>query len=65
MVVFVGRMDYYPNIDGVLYFTESIFPAIRAAVPKVEFRIVGSNRTPAVQRLRQIPGWSSPVTFLT
>ncbi len=56
VVVFVGRMDYYPNIDGVLYFTESIFPAIRAAVPNVEFRIVGSNPTPAVQRLRQIPG---------
>ena len=56
VVVFLGRMDYYPNIDGVLHFTESVFPTIRAAVPNVEFRIIGSNPTPAVQRLRHIPG---------
>jgi hypothetical protein len=49
-------MDYYPNIDGVLYFTESVFPTIRAAVPNVEFRIIGSNPSPAVQRLREISG---------
>jgi hypothetical protein len=56
VVVFLGRMDYYPNIDGVLYFTESVFPTIRAAVPNVEFRIIGSNPSPAVQRLREISG---------
>src|SRR5215468_1511226 len=56
VVVFLGRMDYYPNIDAVLYFTESVFPTIRAAVPSVEFRIIGSNPTPAVERLRKIPG---------
>lgn len=56
VVVFLGRMDYYPNIDGVLHFTEKVFPRIRAAVPDVEFRIIGSNPTPAVQRLRDIPG---------
>lgn len=56
VVIFLGRMDYYPNIDGVLYFTESVFPAIRAAVPNVEFRIIGSNPSPAVQRLGDVPG---------
>src|SRR5205823_1049145 len=56
VVVFLGRMDYYPNIDGVLHFTEHVLPIIRAAVPDVEFRIIGSNPTPAIERLRQIPG---------
>jgi sugar transferase (PEP-CTERM/EpsH1 system associated) len=56
VIVFLGRMDYYPNIDGVLYFTERVFPIIRAAVPNVEFRIIGSNPSPAVQRLRDVPG---------
>ena len=56
VVVFLGRMDYYPNIDGVLHFAENVFPSIRAAIPDVEFRIIGSNPTPAVQRLREVPG---------
>jgi polysaccharide biosynthesis protein PslH len=56
VVIFLGRMDYYPNIDAVLYFTESVFPTIRAAVPSVEFRIIGSNPSPAVQRLAAVPG---------
>jgi sugar transferase (PEP-CTERM/EpsH1 system associated) len=56
VIVFLGRMDYYPNIDAVLYFTESVFPTIRAAVPSVEFRIIGSNPSPPVQRLREVPG---------
>ena len=56
VVIFLGRMDYYPNIDAVLYFTESVFPIIRAAVPGVEFRIIGSNPSPAVQRLADVPG---------
>ncbi len=56
LVIFLGRMDYYPNIDGVLHFTENVFPGIRAAVPNVEFRIIGSNPTPVIERLRQVPG---------
>jgi len=52
VVVFLGRMDYYPNIDGVLRFTESVLPIIQTAVPEVEFRVIGSNPTPAVERLR-------------
>jgi sugar transferase (PEP-CTERM/EpsH1 system associated) len=55
-IVFLGRMDYFPNIDAVLHFTQSVLPIIRAAVPDVEFRIIGSNPTPAIERLRQIPG---------
>ena len=56
VVVFLGRMDYFPNIDGVLKFSEKVLPIIRAAVPDVEFRIIGSNPLPIVQRLRDIPG---------
>lgn len=56
VVVFLGRMDYYPNIDGVLHFTETVLPLIRATVPDVEFRIIGSNPTSAIERLRQVPG---------
>jgi sugar transferase (PEP-CTERM/EpsH1 system associated) len=54
-IVFLGRMDYFPNIDGVCYFAEKILPLIRQKVPGVEFRIVGSNPVRRVQELAKIP----------
>jgi sugar transferase (PEP-CTERM/EpsH1 system associated) len=58
LIVFLGRMDYYPNVDGVLYFAKEIFPAIRKEVPRAEFRIVGSNPSRVVRDLSKIPGIS-------
>ena len=55
-VVFLGRMDYFPNIDGVCYFAEQVFPFIRKKIPNVEFRIVGSQPAQKIQSLRNIPG---------
>jgi len=43
LVTFVGAMDWEPNADGVDYFCNDIWPAIRAEVPGVRFRIVGRN----------------------
>ncbi len=57
-IVFLGRMDYFPNIDGVLYFVEKIFPSIRQSLPEVELRIVGSNPARKVRRLAELPGVS-------
>ena len=56
VIVFVGRMDYFPNIDGALYFSKKIFPIIRRSMPDAQLRIVGSNPARAVQDLATIPG---------
>jgi sugar transferase (PEP-CTERM/EpsH1 system associated) len=58
VLVFLGRMDYFPNIDGTLYFANHIFPLIRRSVPQAEFRIVGSNPTREIQNLTRLPGIS-------
>ena len=50
LVVFVGAMDWEPNIDGVEYFCEQILPAMKAHQPSVKFRIVGRNPDKRVQR---------------
>lgn len=42
-VVFVGMMDYFPNIDAVRYFAERIFPLVLERTPAARFRIVGRN----------------------
>ena len=55
-IVFLGRMDYFPNIDGVCYFVDKILPLIRTKMPNVELRIVGSNPTRRIQKLTEIDG---------
>ena len=50
-IVFLGSMDWEPNIDAVIYFCKEIFPRIRAAFPNAVFQIVGRNPHPPVRQL--------------
>lgn len=46
-VGFIGALDWRPNLDGVLWFLEEVWPAIRAAHGQAaEFHIAGKS-TPA------------------
>jgi len=56
VLAFLGRMDYFPNVDGVLWFAREVLPRIRRCVPEATFRIIGSNPTPAVRKLENNPG---------
>ena len=56
VIVFLGRMDYFPNIDGICWFVNEMFAPIRSRVPAAELRIVGANPVPAVKKLAEIPG---------
>ena len=55
-IVFLGRMDYFPNIDGVLWFVREVYPKIRAAMPAAELQIVGADPSREILRLREVPG---------
>jgi len=50
-LIFVGMMDYFPNIDAVCWFADEIFPRILAGNPEARFRIVGRNPTKRVRDL--------------
>ncbi|MGA7181640.1 MAG: TIGR03087 family PEP-CTERM/XrtA system glycosyltransferase [Thiobacillaceae bacterium] len=52
-IVFTGAMDYWPNVDAVRWFVESVFPRIKAVLPHAFFYIVGSQPTETVQQLRR------------
>jgi sugar transferase (PEP-CTERM/EpsH1 system associated) len=54
-LVFTGAMDYFPNIDAVQYFCQTIFPRVRKARPEVQFLIVGRNPTRLVKALGRHP----------
>jgi glycosyltransferase involved in cell wall biosynthesis len=51
LVLFVGAMDWEPNIDAVEYFCHEIWPTIQARVPAARFRIVGRDPVRRVQKL--------------
>jgi polysaccharide biosynthesis protein PslH len=57
-IVFLGRMDYFPNIDGVKYFVREVLPLIRQKLPNVKLRIIGSNPAKSVRALARIPNIS-------
>jgi glycosyltransferase involved in cell wall biosynthesis len=51
LVLFVGAMDWEPNVDAVEYFCREIWPSIRAKVPAARFRVVGRDPSRRVRRL--------------
>ena len=55
-IVFTGAMDYWPNIDAVIWFADTMLPAIRARIPQALFAVVGGNPPSAVIRLAARPG---------
>lgn len=56
LCVFVGTMDYQPNIEAVTRVADRIWPRVREAVPDARFRIVGRGPTAAVRALGDRPG---------
>jgi sugar transferase (PEP-CTERM/EpsH1 system associated) len=51
LVMFVGAMDWEPNIDALEYFCGEIWPLVQAKVPAAKFRIVGRNPDERIQKL--------------
>jgi sugar transferase (PEP-CTERM/EpsH1 system associated) len=56
LIVFTGQMDYRPNIEGVAWFAEAVFPHIRLHHPEAQFAIVGRKPDAVVQALAKIDG---------
>lgn len=50
-VVFTGAMDYWPNIDGAIWFAGEVLPLLKQKWPQARFYVVGRNPAPAVQAL--------------
>jgi len=70
-IVFLGKMNYEPNVDAVEYFANDVFPIIRRNHGDVIFQIVGAYPTSRVVRLNKLKGVEvtgfvdSPAEFLS
>lgn len=52
-LVFLGSMDWMPNIDGATWFVREILPLIRARLPECALAIVGRKPGPELKRLAE------------
>lgn len=55
-LVFTGKMDYRPNVDGVLWFAEFVWPLILRERPHTRWAIVGQKPHPRLGALHRVPG---------
>lgn len=55
-LVFTGQMDYFANVDGMVWFTRRVFPRLRERIPDLELLVVGRSPAPAVRALGDLPG---------
>jgi len=52
-LVFLGSMDWMPNIDGVQYFIREILPLIRKRLPACQLAVVGRSPSAATTALAE------------
>lgn len=50
-VVFLGSLDWHPNIDAVEYFIGSIWPLVTKSLDGCRFIVIGRNPSPALRRM--------------
>ncbi|MFL6415561.1 MAG: glycosyltransferase [Bryobacteraceae bacterium] len=55
-LVFVGSMDWMPNIDGMRWFLSEVFPLIQAKRPGCTVAIVGRTPPPSILEAAKTPG---------
>jgi hypothetical protein len=56
ILLYVGSMYYYPNVDAVKYFFDHIWKAIRELIPEVQLRVVGHSPPPEIRSLGRVSG---------
>jgi sugar transferase (PEP-CTERM/EpsH1 system associated) len=54
--VFVGALDYRPNVDAACWFCADVWPRVRQLRPGAELWLVGRRPVPAVQKLAEVDG---------
>lgn len=52
-IVFTGAMDYWANVDAVIWFAQEVFPLVKQQCADARFYIVGSKPTKQVLQLAE------------
>jgi sugar transferase (PEP-CTERM/EpsH1 system associated) len=54
--VFVGVLNYKPNIEAAQWYVREVLPLVRQKLPHAQFQIVGRNPSPRIKALKNHPG---------
>ena len=54
-ILFAGKMDFRPNVEGALWLARRIMPRVWSRRPAARLVLFGRNPTPAVRRLAADP----------
>lgn len=64
-VLFLGNMNYPPNVDGASYLVEELLPLLREQRPDIRIMLAGANPHRRVKALEQpgvtVTGWMDDV----
>lgn len=65
-LVFVGGMNWFPNLDGIVWFCKEVYPLIKEKIPNIHISIIGSSRGQAAlgQELRKCTQADSSIRIL-
>ena len=55
-VIFAGAMDYWANVDAVLWFVKEIWPSVRTQASDASFAIAGANPLKKIKALDGVDG---------
>lgn len=55
-IVFVGVLNYRPNVEGICWFAREVLPRLQAKVEGVRLRIIGRHVSDQVAALGQMDG---------
>lgn len=56
LICFTGAMDYWANVDAVVWFVENVWPELRRQHSELYFYIVGGKPTQKVKELARVDG---------
>ena len=55
-ICFIGRMDYYPNQQAMIFFCNEVLPSIQAQRPATRLIVVGAEPSSEIRALGRLPG---------
>ncbi|MEA1898788.1 MAG: glycosyltransferase, partial [Bacteroidota bacterium] len=55
-ILFLGALDWSPNIHGLKWFVRKVWPELRNSFPELRLHIAGRNPSRQVQKILSAPG---------
>jgi len=52
-IMFVGGFTHAPNVDGVLWYVNEIYPVLEKEFPNLKTYIIGSNPPESIQKIKK------------